>query len=99
MGVITFTMNEDNSKINTSTSIKNVQNSTLSANDIVDIMNTCGCGFEIGSLEFIRLHVESQEEENDRLAAEQHLAEQEAQADYYANMSEESHPTMCGVCI
>ncbi len=37
----------------------------------------CGCGFETGSLEFIRLHVESEEEQDRRLASE-HLAEQEA---------------------
>lgn len=86
-------------KFNTSTSIKNVQNSTLSANDAVDIMNTCNCecGFEIGSLEFIRLHVESQDEENYRLAAEQHLAEQEAQADCYEES--EHHPMMCNCVV
>ena len=38
----------------------------------------CGCGFEVGSLEFIRLHVESEEEAEHRYAAEQELAENEA---------------------
>lgn len=37
----------------------------------------CGCGFEVGSLEFIRLHVESEEEEEHRCASEQESAENE----------------------
>lgn len=90
-------MNCENSKTNTSTSIKNVQNSTLSANDAVDIMNTCdcGCGFKIGSLEFIRLHVESQEEQEQREALEQYNAEQEASKQMHEEQMQTQHPQMC----
>ena len=87
-------------KFNTSTSIKNVQleNSVLNTKNTVDNMNTCSCGcnFEIGSPEFIRLHVESQEEQEQREALEQYNAEQNAQAEYYANMPEPH--SMCG-CV
>ncbi len=46
----------------------NLQNSPLSANASINDMNmcSCGCGFEIGGLNFIRLHVESQEEAEQR---------------------------------
>ena len=46
---------------------------------------SCGCGFEVGSPEFMRLHVESQEEQERRVATEQYNAEQEAQAEDYTN--------------
>ncbi len=57
----------------------------------------CGCGFEVGSLPFIRLHVESEQEEAQRLASEQHLAEQEAmhENDFLQGMSEQEWREEC----
>lgn len=37
---------------------------------------SCGCGFSVGSLPFIRLHVESEEEQDRRVAIEEYNAEQ-----------------------
>ena len=54
------------------------------------------CGFEIGSLEFIRFHVESEEEQEHRLASEQHLAEQEVMQDIQDNLK--PHGFVCG-CV
>jgi len=48
--------------------------------DIFDAANSicdCGCGFRIGSLEFVRLYVESEEEQNQRETLEQYEAERE----------------------
>lgn len=85
-------MNCENSKYSASEStLKKSQDDVFSANQSVSYMNTCSCrcGFTIGSMEFIRLHVESQEEQDQRLAVEQ-----EAQAEYYADMPE-PHLIMC----
>ena len=78
---------------------KNKQNSPLSTNASVNDMNMCSCGcrLELGSLKFMRLHVESEEEMNDRLESEQRLAKQEAMVECYAEMSE-PHPSICG-CV
>jgi len=92
-------MNCENSNSESRITQNNLQNSPLNENASVHDMNkcSCGCGFELGSLEFMRLHIESEEEMNDRLESEQRLAEQEAQAEYYANMPE-PHEMMCG-CV
>jgi len=92
-------MNCKNSNSESGITLNNLQNSPLSANASVNDMNMCSCrcGFEVGSEGFMRLHVESEEEMNDRLESEQRLAEQEAQAECYAEMSE-PHPSICG-CV
>jgi|APSaa5957512493_1039668.scaffolds.fasta_scaffold147243_1 hypothetical protein len=54
----------------------------------------CGCGNTIGSPKFIRLHVESEEEQEQRFVAEAHLTEQEVQIRCSENMLE-SHVKMC----
>lgn len=43
----------------------------------------CGCGYRIGSLEFIRFHVETEQEQAQREANEQYVAEQEAMREDY----------------
>ena len=58
-------MNYENSNSESGTLQNNLQNHTSSENASENNMNlcSCGCGFVIESLEFIRLHVESQEEQ------------------------------------
>jgi len=58
---------------------------------------SCGCGYEVGSLEFIRFHVETEEEQIQREALEQYDAEQQAMKEYYGNLPE-PHPIICG-CV
>ena len=55
---------------------------------------SCGCGNKIGSLAFIRLHVESEQEEVQREAVEQYEAEQQAKKEYYEEQ-ENKHPWNC----
>ncbi len=92
-------MNYENSNSESGITQNILQNSPLNENESINDMNMCSCGcrLELGSLEFMRLHVESEEEMNDRLESEQRLAEQEAQAECYAEMSE-PHPSICG-CV
>ncbi len=54
----------------------------------------CGCGYEVGSLEFIRLHVET-EQEAQREANEQYAAEQEAMREYYEVRNSNHSPSSC----
>ena len=58
---------------------------------------SCGCGYEIGSPDFIRLHVETEDEQIQREAIEQYNAEQEAMKAYYESLPE-AHPGICG-CV
>lgn len=51
---------------------------------------SCGCGNKVGSLAFIRLHVESEEEQARREAVEQERAEQQAMKEYYQEQEAES---------
>ncbi len=55
---------------------------------------SCGCGYKIGSLDFIRFHVESEQEQAQREAVEQHEAEQQATKEYYEGQ-ENKHPRSC----
>ena len=56
---------------------------------------SCGCGFKIGSLEFIRLHVETEQEQIQREASEQYAAEQEAMREYYEQRNSGHSPGSC----
>lgn len=55
---------------------------------------SCGCGHKIGSLDFIRLHVESEQEQTQREAVEQHEAEQQVTKEYYEGQ-ENKHSWGC----
>lgn len=50
----------------------------------------CGCGYRIGSEDFIRFHVESEEEYEKRKAVEQYEAEQEAMRESYEEQNDHS---------
>lgn len=55
----------------------------------------CGCGYETGSLEFIRFHVETEQEQVQRAANEQYAAEQEAMREYYEERNQGHNPSSC----
>lgn len=57
---------------------------------------SCGCGNKIGSENFIRLHVESAQEQAQREAMEQEKAEQQASEELYREqIGEGRHPWGC----
>ena len=56
---------------------------------------SCGCGFKIGSLEFIRFHVETEQEQAQREANEQYAAEQEAMREYYEERNNGHNSSSC----
>lgn len=57
----------------------------------------CGCGFAVGSLSFIRLHVETELEQEQREVYEQYNAEQDAmRLDHEEEERRQSHnPSTC----
>lgn len=58
----------------------------------------CGCGYEIGSQEFIRLHIESKEEQVQREATEQYDAERQASRELQEEIESSKHSSVCG-CV
>ncbi len=56
---------------------------------------SCGCGYKVGSIEFIRLHVETEQEQIQREAYSQYVAEQEAMREYYEQQSSGHSPSSC----
>lgn len=57
---------------------------------------SCGCGNQVGSLGFIRLHVESEQEQAQREAVEQEEAERQVNEELYREQIEEGrHPWGC----
>lgn len=66
--------------------------------DIFDAASSicdCGCGFRIGSLEFVRLHVESEEEQEQREALEQYEEELNATRQIYEEEETQQHSFTC----
>lgn len=70
-------------------------NGNLSTHDMSGSICSCGCGFEIGSLEFIRLHVETEEEQIQRESMERYYAEEEASQQLYEEEMHTRHPFGC----
>jgi len=56
---------------------------------------SCGCGNQVGGLAFIRLHVESEQEQAQREVIEQDEAERQVNEELYREQIEDRHSWGC----
>jgi len=61
-----------------------------------DVICSCGCGYQVNSKDFIRFHVESEQEQAQREACEQFEAEQEVMREQW---EEEQNDHSAGSCF